>query len=137
MDADTLRSLQAPLKDRYRHTRDSARITLRAQGRVGEGLTCNVETARALVDAGLHPGTGGSGHSACRGARVGPEYPRQIVNTTDRPLEYRSISTMEQPEIGEYPDSGKLLAESSRNSATPFEVIDRRGKSLDYWDGEP
>jgi hypothetical protein len=47
MDADTLRSLQAPLKDRYRHAPDSARITLRAQGRVGEGLTCNVETARA------------------------------------------------------------------------------------------
>ena len=67
MDADTLRSLQAPLKNRYRHAPDSARITLRAQGRVGEGLTCNVETARALVEAGLHPGTGGSGHGACSG----------------------------------------------------------------------
>lgn len=67
MDADTLRSLQAPLKDRYREAPEAARITLRAQGRLGEGVTCNVETARALVEAGLHPGTGGSGRSVCSG----------------------------------------------------------------------
>jgi len=67
MDADTLRSLQAPLKERYRQAPDTARITLRAQGRIGEGVTCNVETAQALVQAGLHPATGGTGVSACSG----------------------------------------------------------------------
>jgi uncharacterized cupin superfamily protein len=67
----------------------------------------------------------------------GPEYPHQLLNTSDAPLKYLSISTMEAPEICEYPDSGKYLAEGSLDSETPFEVIDRRGASLDYWDGEP
>jgi uncharacterized OsmC-like protein len=67
MDANALRSIQAPLKDRYRQDPESARITLRAEGRLGEGVTCNVETAASLVEAGLHPGTGGSGLSACSG----------------------------------------------------------------------
>jgi len=67
----------------------------------------------------------------------GPEYPHQIVNTSDAPLKYLSISTMEVPEICEYPDSGKYLAEGSLQSGAPFDVIDRRGPSLDYWDGEP
>jgi len=67
MDADQLRALQAPLKERYRQTPGDARITLRARGSLGEGITCNVETARALVAAGLHPATGGPGHSACSG----------------------------------------------------------------------
>lgn len=66
----------------------------------------------------------------------GPEYPHQIINTSDVPLKYLSVSTMEVPEICEYPDSGKYLAEGSLQSSTPFEVIDRRGQSLDYWDGE-
>lgn len=68
---------------------------------------------------------------------AGPEYPHQIINTSDAPLKYLSISTMEVPEICEYPDSGKYLAEGSLESSTPFEVIDRRGHGLDYWDGEP
>ena len=67
----------------------------------------------------------------------GPEYPHQILNTSEQPLKYLSISTMEQPEICEYPDSGKFLAEGSLDRSTPFDVIDRRGQSLDYWDGEP
>jgi uncharacterized OsmC-like protein len=67
MDADTLRALQAPLKDRYREQPDSALITLRAQGRLGEGMTCSVETGQALVAAGLHPATGGNGLAACSG----------------------------------------------------------------------
>ena len=66
----------------------------------------------------------------------GPEYPHQIINTSAAPLRYLSISTMETPEICEYPDSGKYLAEGSLDRATPFEVIDRRGPGLDYWDGE-
>jgi uncharacterized cupin superfamily protein len=68
---------------------------------------------------------------------AGPEYPHQILNTSDEPLKYLSISTMEQPEICEYPDSGKYLAEGSRDHESGFDVIDRRKSSLDYWDGEP
>jgi uncharacterized OsmC-like protein len=67
MNADDLRALQAPLKDRYRTQPESARITLRASGRLGEGVSCRVETGRALVEAGLHPATGGSGLAACSG----------------------------------------------------------------------
>jgi len=66
-----------------------------------------------------------------------PEYPHQIINTSDAPFKYLSISTMELPEICEYPDSGKFLAEGSLDSATPFETIRRKETSLDYWEGEP
>jgi uncharacterized cupin superfamily protein len=67
----------------------------------------------------------------------GPEYPHQLLNTSDAPMKVLSISTMETPEICEYPDSGKYLAEGSKKSSSPFDVIDRRRESLDYWDGEP
>ena len=67
MNPEELRALQKPFKDRYRSTPDEALITLHAQGRIGEGLTCKVETGKALVAAGLHPATGGSGTSACSG----------------------------------------------------------------------
>jgi len=67
MNSDQLRSLQAPLKDRYRDRPAAARITLHAEGRLGEGVTCSVATGQALVRAGLHPGTGGDGLSACSG----------------------------------------------------------------------
>ena len=67
MNDDDLRSLQAPLKERYRQAPETALITLRAQGRVGAGVSCRIETGKALVEAGLHPGTGGSGLAACSG----------------------------------------------------------------------
>ena len=67
MNADELRALQAPLKDQYRQAPQSAVITLKAQGRLGEGVSCSVETGQALVRAGLHPGTGGDGLAACSG----------------------------------------------------------------------
>jgi len=67
MNATELNALQAPLKDQYRTRPDTAIVTLKAEGRVGEGVTCNVETGKALVEAGLHPATGGSGVSACSG----------------------------------------------------------------------
>lgn len=67
MNAEHLRSLQAPLKERYRETPESALITLHAQGRLGEGISCKIETGKALVVAGLHPATGGSGQGACSG----------------------------------------------------------------------
>src|SRR5262249_7800332 len=67
MNAGELRSLQAPIKDRYREQPEKALITLRAQGRIGDGVTCRVETGRTLVEAGLHPATGGDGLSVCSG----------------------------------------------------------------------
>ena len=67
MDAETLRSLQAPIKAKYREDGASAAYTLRAEGRLGEGLTCKLETARGPVVAGLHPAAGGDGLSACSG----------------------------------------------------------------------
>lgn len=68
---------------------------------------------------------------------AGPEYPHQIINTSDAPLKYIAISTMETPEICEYPDSRKYLAEASLDRKDRFLVIDRHGPDLDYWDGEP
>ena len=67
MDADALRALQAPLKQNYRDNPESAVITLKAEGQLGEGLSCSVQTSKALVEAGLHPATGGSGVQACSG----------------------------------------------------------------------
>ncbi|MGH6718952.1 MAG: OsmC family protein [Alphaproteobacteria bacterium] len=68
MNADHLRALQAPLKARYKDDPAAALITLKAAGELdGEGVACRVETGRALVEAGLHPATGGSGLQACSG----------------------------------------------------------------------
>lgn len=68
MNADDLRALQAPLKDRYREQPEAAVITLSAEGELGgEGVACKVDTGRAMVEAGLHPATGGSGMQACSG----------------------------------------------------------------------
>ena len=68
MDAEGLKTMQAPLKARYRERPGDAVVTLRAAGEIGaEGLACRVETGRALVEAGLHPATGGSGLQACSG----------------------------------------------------------------------
>ena len=68
MDGEQLRELQAPLKARYRDEPEAAVITLKADGTLdGEGITCSVDTGRALVEAGLHPATGGDGLSACSG----------------------------------------------------------------------
>jgi uncharacterized OsmC-like protein len=65
MTADELRSLQAPVKARYRERPESALVTLHAEGRVGKNVTCKIETGKARVTAGLHPATGGDGSSAC------------------------------------------------------------------------
>lgn len=68
MEADELRALQAPFKEQYRQDPDAAVITLKAVGALGEeGVTCSVETGKALVEAGLHPATGGDGLAACSG----------------------------------------------------------------------
>lgn len=67
MNADELKSLQAPIKEGYRQRPETALVTLRAEGRIGAGVTCKVETGKALVEAGLHPATGGDGIGACSG----------------------------------------------------------------------
>ena len=67
MKSEELRSIQAPLKEQYKTQPEAALVTLRARGRLSEGVTCRVETGRALMEAGLHPATGGSGLSACSG----------------------------------------------------------------------
>lgn len=67
MNTDELRSAQTPLKERYHETPDAAFITLRAEGHLGEDVSCKIETGKAAVVAGLHPATGGSGQGACSG----------------------------------------------------------------------
>lgn len=67
MNAETLKAIQAPLKERYRSEPGAALVTLRAEGRALEGVSCRVETGRALAEAGLHPATGGDGSLACSG----------------------------------------------------------------------
>ena len=67
MNADELKAVQGPLKERYKTDPDSALITLRAKGRATDGIACTVETGRALVEAGLHPATGGDGSFVCSG----------------------------------------------------------------------
>jgi uncharacterized OsmC-like protein len=67
MDANSLRELQAPLKDRYRKEPEAAVITLKAKGSLDEGISCRVETGRTIALAGLHPATGGSGMELCSG----------------------------------------------------------------------
>jgi hypothetical protein len=68
MDSTALRELQAPLKEKYRSEPGAAVVTLKAHGDLADGaIACKVETGRALVEAGLHPATGGSGLEACSG----------------------------------------------------------------------
>lgn len=70
MKSDELRTMQAPLKEQYKKTPAAAPITLKAQGRIGEGITSKIETGKAMVEAGLHEATGGKGPSVCSGDMV-------------------------------------------------------------------
>ena len=65
MDAAQLKKLQSPLKENYKTNPEAAIITLKAEGSLGENISCNVETGKALIKAGLHPATGGDGLLAC------------------------------------------------------------------------
>src|SRR3990172_5922441 len=67
MNKEELKNIQAPIKQKYREVPEAALITLKAQGRIGEGVTCKIETGKALAEAGLHPATGGNGMSVCSG----------------------------------------------------------------------
>ena len=67
MNATELKNLQAPLKEQYKSNPESAVITLKASGKIGEGISCKVDTGKAMVEAGLHPATGGTGLQICSG----------------------------------------------------------------------
>ncbi len=67
MKSDELRAIQTPLKEKYRKTLEAALVTLKAQGRISEGVTCKIETGKAMVEAGLHEATGGTGLTICSG----------------------------------------------------------------------
>jgi len=67
MNVTELKNLQAPLKEQYKSNPESAVITLKANGNLGEGISCKVETGRAMIEAGLHPATGGTGIQICSG----------------------------------------------------------------------
>ncbi len=67
MDSNALKELQAPIKAKYRDDPDAAIITLKAEGEIGDGVSCSLDTGRAMIEAGLHPATGGSGLQACSG----------------------------------------------------------------------
>jgi uncharacterized OsmC-like protein len=67
MNSEELKSLQVPLKEKYREQPESALVTLKAQGKISEGISCKVETGRAIAQAGLHPATGGTGMLLCSG----------------------------------------------------------------------
>ncbi len=67
MNSEKLKSIQAPLKQKYREEPESAIVTLKAEGNIGEGISCKIDTGKALVEAGLHPASGGSGMLLCSG----------------------------------------------------------------------
>lgn len=67
MDSKEIRELQAPLKQKYKENPEEALVTLKASGRLEEGISCKIETGKAIVEAGLHPATGGSGLAVCSG----------------------------------------------------------------------
>src|SRR5690348_10233248 len=67
MNAEELRAMQAPLKAKYKADAGAAQVTLKAQGKLGQAITCKVATGKALAEAGLHPATGGDGQSLCSG----------------------------------------------------------------------
>jgi uncharacterized OsmC-like protein len=67
MNQDELRTIQAPLKERYQDEPEAALVTLSATGTLGEGVSCSVATGRAIAEAGLHPASGGDGSMLCSG----------------------------------------------------------------------
>lgn len=67
MDSNELRALQAPLKEKYKVNPEAALVTLKAEGTLGEGVSCKVDTGKTMAEAGLHPATGGTGLQVCSG----------------------------------------------------------------------
>jgi uncharacterized OsmC-like protein len=98
MNSNELKSLQEPLKKKYKSEPNAALITLKAKSRLGDGVTCKIETGKAMVEAGLHPATGGDGLSACSGdmllealAACAGVTLNAVATATDFPLKDASI----------------------------------------------
>jgi uncharacterized OsmC-like protein len=98
MNSNELRSLQEPLKNKYKSEPEAALITLKATSTLGDGVTCKIQTGKAMVEAGLHPATGGDGLSACSGdmllealAACAGVTLKAVATATDFPLRNASI----------------------------------------------
>ena len=116
MDAQELKALQAPIKERYKHDPAAALITLRAQGRIGEGIACRVDTGRALVEAGLHPATGGSGLQACSGDML-------LEALVAAPVGFREIRLKLELDSAASPDQLKKLLELTERYCVVLQTI--------------
>jgi uncharacterized OsmC-like protein len=100
VDRAELRSVQQPLKDRYREEPDEALVTLRAAATLGEGITCSVQTGKAIAEAGLHPASGGDGSTLCSGdmllealAACAGVTLRAVATSLEIPIEQGSVFT--------------------------------------------
>jgi uncharacterized OsmC-like protein len=101
MERDELRAIQAPLKERYERSPESAVITLRAEGKLGEGIACSIQTGKAIAEAGLHPAAGGDGTQLCSGDML----LEALAACAGVPL--RAVATSLGIEVGE----GRVYAE--------------------------
>jgi uncharacterized cupin superfamily protein len=121
MSVDTLAPGKRGCPYHLHHAQEEAFVVLRGTG------TLRVAGEKVPIEAG-----------DCIFIPAGPEYPHQIINTSDAPLEYLSISTNETPEVCEYPDSGKYYADAGApGQPQVFRAIQRTETNLDYWEGEP
>ena len=119
MKADELRTLQAPLKAQYRERPETAFVTLRAEGRVGENITCKIETGKARVEAGLHPATGGDGkqrmfggHAARSARRLRGRHPARSRDRPKHSIARREDSSRGRSRFSRY--AGRLQRRASR-----------------------
>ncbi len=112
MDRDELRAIQAPLKERYEGEPEAAVVTLMASGTLGEGVSCSVDTGRALAEAGLHPASGGDGSLLCSGDML-LEALAACAGVT-----LRAVSTSLEIEVG----GGSVHAEGDLDFRGPLPV---------------
>ena len=122
MDAAELRALQAPHKERYKVAPQSAVITLKAYGTLGdEGITCSVDTGKAMVEAGLHPATGGDGLSACSGDMLLQALAACAGVPPRAPASPSSRWASSAPSTGSRGASSPAMASRATFTASPFE----------------
>src|ERR1043166_10216986 len=119
MDARELRALQTPLKERYRADPGAALVTLRARGRLGEeNVACRVETGKALVEAGLHPATGGDGHAARSGDLLTPLKERYRADPGAALVTLRARGRLGEENVACRVETGQAPVEAGLHPAT-------------------
>ena len=130
MNSDAFRKRQAPFKDRYCERPEDARYTLTARGRIGDPLTCKVETGKTLVEAGLHPATGGDGLTACSGDML----LESLVACAGVTLRAVATSLGIECGVGRYGRTGRWISVarsgSRRTSPWGFRLSDCRSISI-------